>query len=147
MTNNVRRFVLGCQKFYEECAMAKTSWQTSIQQTPPAACSMLPLVTPRSWLHHGPSLLVSFTYVHIVVVDSKACCLVPLKGIPTAMEMAVLLLNHVLYRNFGLLEDIVSIEFITRVWKAFLSLLGVTVKASPLVTTIRADGWADVEED
>lgn len=70
----------------------------------------------------------------LVVVDhfSKACKLIPLPGLPTALETAEHLFSHV-FRNFGLPEDIVSDrgpQFISRVWKAFLHLLGVTVKLS-----------------
>ncbi len=54
------------------------------------------------------------------------------KGLPTAMETAEVLFNHV-FRNFGIPEDIVSDRgppFISRVWRSFFSLLGVTVSLS-----------------
>lgn len=65
----------------------------------------------------------------LVVVDrfSKAYKLIPLKGLPTAMETAELLFHHV-FRHFVLPEDIVSDrgpQFISRVWQSFFRLLGV----------------------
>ncbi len=59
----------------------------------------------------------------------NCCKLVPLLGLPTALEAAEILLSHV-FRNYGLLEDIVSdrgSQFISWVWKAFFRLLRVTV--------------------
>ncbi|KAK3545871.1 hypothetical protein QTP70_016446 [Hemibagrus guttatus] len=54
-------------------------------------------------------------------------------GTPTALETAELLFNHV-FRYFGIPEDIVSDrgppKFISRVWKAFLTRLGVAVSLS-----------------
>ncbi|KAL0173534.1 hypothetical protein M9458_029502, partial [Cirrhinus mrigala] len=55
-----------------------------------------------------------------------------LKGLPTAMETAELLFQH-LFRHFGLPEEIVSDrgpQFISHVWKAFFKLLGVSVNLS-----------------
>ncbi|KAK3557749.1 hypothetical protein QTP86_000300 [Hemibagrus guttatus] len=56
----------------------------------------------------------------MVVVDqfSKRCKLIPLKGLPTAMQSSEAMFNHV-FRNFGLPEDIVSDrgpQFTSRVW-------------------------------
>ncbi len=70
----------------------------------------------------------------LVVIDrfSKSCRLFPFKGLPTAMETAELLFNSV-FRYYGIPQDIVSDrgpQFISRVWKAFCSLLGVTVSLS-----------------
>ncbi|KAK3549105.1 hypothetical protein QTP70_031892 [Hemibagrus guttatus] len=69
-----------------------------------------------------------------VVVDrfSKSCLLLPLRGPPTAMEAAELLFNHV-FHYFGIPEDIVSDrgpQFISRVWRAFFTRLGVAVSLS-----------------
>ncbi|KAK3569703.1 hypothetical protein QTP86_003321, partial [Hemibagrus guttatus] len=69
-----------------------------------------------------------------VIVDrfSKACRLLPLKGPPTAMEAAELLFNQV-FRYFGIPEDIVSDrgpQFVSRVWRAFFTRLGVAVNLS-----------------
>ncbi|KAK3571604.1 hypothetical protein QTP86_015339, partial [Hemibagrus guttatus] len=63
---------------------------------------------------------------------SKACWLVPLKGLPTAMEMATTLFNQV-FHTYGLLEYIVSDrspQFTSRVWNAFCTLLGINVSLS-----------------
>ncbi|KAL0196731.1 hypothetical protein M9458_005271, partial [Cirrhinus mrigala] len=70
----------------------------------------------------------------LVAVDrfSKMCKFIPLKGLPTAMETAELLFQH-LFRHFGLSEEIVSDQgpqFISHVWKAFFKLLGVSVNLS-----------------
>lgn len=72
-----------------------------------------------------------YTCVLVVVNQfSKACHLIPLRGLPTAMETAEMLFNHV-FRNFGLPEDIASDKrFVSRVWKTFFNLLGVTVSLS-----------------
>ncbi|KAK3506178.1 hypothetical protein QTP70_012512 [Hemibagrus guttatus] len=58
--------------------------------------------------------------------------ILPEKGLPTAMETAELMFNHI-FRYFGIPEDIVSNrgpQFISRVWKAFFSLLSVAVSLS-----------------
>ncbi len=63
---------------------------------------------------------------------SKSCRLIPLKNLPTAMETAEQMFNQV-FGYFSLPEDIVSDrgpQFISRVWKNFLELLGVTVSLS-----------------
>ncbi len=63
---------------------------------------------------------------------TKSCRLIPLKNLPTAMETAEQIFNHV-FRYFGIPKDIVSDrgpQFISRVWKNFLKLLGVTVSLS-----------------
>ncbi len=69
-----------------------------------------------------------------MVVDrfSKWCKLIPLRGLPTALETAETLFQHV-FRNFGLPENIVSdrgSQFTSRVWRAFFRLLGVSVSLS-----------------
>ncbi|KAK3557500.1 hypothetical protein QTP70_028305, partial [Hemibagrus guttatus] len=66
----------------------------------------------------------------LVGVDrfSKACKLIPLRGLPTALETA-----EALFNNFGIPEDIVSDrepQFISRVWCRFFRLLGVSVSLS-----------------
>ncbi len=97
----------------------------------------MPLPIPRRpWSHVGVDFITdlprsdSYTCV-LVVVDwfSKACKLIPLPGLPTAMQTAESLFHHV-FRNFGLPEDIVSNrgpQFTSRVWRAFFNLLGVSV--------------------
>ncbi|KAK3517825.1 hypothetical protein QTP70_018984 [Hemibagrus guttatus] len=71
-----------------------------------------------------------FTTV-MVVVDrfSKGCKLIPLKGLPTAMQSAEAMFQHV-FRNFGLAEDIVSDrgpQFTSRVWGSLCARLGIGV--------------------
>ncbi|KAK3542894.1 hypothetical protein QTP70_006317 [Hemibagrus guttatus] len=65
----------------------------------------------------------------MVVVDrfSKGCRLIPLEGLPTAMQTADAMFQHV-FRNFGLPEDIVSDrgpQFTSRVWGALCGRLGI----------------------
>ncbi|KAK3575531.1 hypothetical protein QTP86_029277, partial [Hemibagrus guttatus] len=74
-----------------------------------------------------------FTTV-MVVIDrfSKACKLIPLKGLSTAMDTATTIFQHV-FQNFGLPEDIVSdrgIQFTSRVWRAFCAQLGISISLS-----------------
>uniref|UniRef100_A0A6Q2YSJ8 Integrase catalytic domain-containing protein n=1 Tax=Esox lucius TaxID=8010 RepID=A0A6Q2YSJ8_ESOLU len=67
----------------------------------------------------------------LVVVDrfSKSCRLLPLPGLPTALQTAEALFTHV-FRHYGVPEDIVSDrgpQFTSRVWKAFMQHLGISV--------------------
>ncbi len=129
MAREVRRFVQGC----EECAIAK-----SPRHLP--AGKLLSLPVPNGpWSRLGVDFVTDLPASEgntciLVVVDrfSKSCCLIPLKSLPTAMETAEQMFNHV-FRYFGIPEDIVSDrgpQFISRVWKNFLKLLGVTVSLS-----------------
>ncbi|KAK3575091.1 hypothetical protein QTP86_020705 [Hemibagrus guttatus] len=129
MANDVRRYVQGCQ----ECAISKNP-----RHLPSG--KLLPLPVPnRPWSHLGVDFMTDlpasggYTCV-LVIIDrfSKSCRLVPLPGPPTAFDTAECLFNHV-FRYFGLPEDIVSDrgpQFTSRVWKAFLKRLGVTVSLS-----------------
>ncbi|KAL0180719.1 hypothetical protein M9458_023125, partial [Cirrhinus mrigala] len=70
----------------------------------------------------------------LVIVDrfSKAGKLISLKGLPTALE-TVKALFHYVFHHFGIPEDIVSDrgpQFISRVWRGFFRLLGVSVSLS-----------------
>ncbi|KAL0147986.1 hypothetical protein M9458_056713 [Cirrhinus mrigala] len=70
----------------------------------------------------------------LVIIDrfSKFCRLIPLKGLPTALETAEILFNHV-FHYYGIPEDIISDrgpQFISRVWRSFFRLLGVTISLS-----------------
>ncbi len=129
MARDVRRFVQGC----EECAISK-----SPRHLP--AGKLLPLPVPnRPWSHLGVDFVTDLPPSDgntgiLVVVDrfSKSCRLIPIKNLPTAMETAEFMFNHV-FRYFGIPEDIVSDrgpQFISRVWKNFFKLLGVTVSLS-----------------
>ncbi len=67
----------------------------------------------------------------LVIIDrfSKACRLIPLKGLPTAIETAQALFHHV-FRVYGIPEDIVSdrgSQFTSRVWRAFCKQLDINV--------------------
>ncbi len=118
------RYVKGCSV----CAISSTP-----RKLPGG--KLVPLPIPRwPWshlgidfatdLHFATDLPPSDGYTTIlVVVDrfSKWCKLIPLRGLPTALETAETLFQHV-FRNFGLPEDIVSdrgSQFTFRVWRAF----------------------------
>ncbi|KAK3565409.1 hypothetical protein QTP86_007936 [Hemibagrus guttatus] len=129
MAADVRRYMQGC----EECAKVKTPCQLP-------SGKLLPLPVPnRPWSHLGVDFItdlpISRTHTCIfVVVDrfSKACHLLLLKGPPMAMEAAELLFNQV-FRYFGIPEDIISDrgpQFVSRVWRAFFTRLGVAVNLS-----------------
>ncbi|KAK3513651.1 hypothetical protein QTP70_028812 [Hemibagrus guttatus] len=65
----------------------------------------------------------------LVIIDrfSKACRLIPLKGLPMAMETAQSLFHHV-FRVYGIPEDLVSYrgtQFTSQVWKAFCKQLDI----------------------
>ena len=67
----------------------------------------------------------------LVVVDrfSTSCHLLPLPGLPTALQTVEALFTHVFW-HYGVPEDIVSdqgAQFSSRVWKAFMEHLGVSV--------------------
>ncbi len=129
MARDVRRFVKGCV----DCAISK-----SPRHLP--AGKLLPLPIPnRPWSHLGVDFVTDLPASDgntciLVVIDhfSKACRLISLKGLPTAMETAELMFNHI-FRDYGIPEDIVSDrgpQFVSRVWKTFFSLLGVTISLS-----------------
>ncbi len=129
MACDVRRFVQGCP----DCAISKNP-----RHLPSG--KLLPLPVPnRPWSHLGVDFITDLppsdgNTCILVIVDrfSKSCRLLPLKGLPTAMETAETLFNQV-FRYFGIPEDIVSDrgpQLISRVWKAFFSLLDVTVSLS-----------------
>ncbi|KAK3511981.1 hypothetical protein QTP70_027651 [Hemibagrus guttatus] len=102
MAEDVARFARGCSV----CAIVSTSCRLPEGK-------LVPLLIPRCpWSH-----LDHF---------SKACKLIPLKGLPTALETAEALFSNV-FRHFGIPEDIMSDrvpQFISRVWRGFFKLLG-----------------------
>ncbi|KAK3511404.1 hypothetical protein QTP70_007228 [Hemibagrus guttatus] len=129
MTADVRRYVQGCKG----CAMSKDPCHLP-------AGKLLSLPVPsRPWSHLGVDFVTNLptsrnhTCVFMVVDRfSKSCRLLPLKGPPTALETAELIFNHV-FRYFGIPEDIVSDrgpQFVSRVWRVFLTRLGVAVSLS-----------------
>ncbi|KAK3549174.1 hypothetical protein QTP70_033657 [Hemibagrus guttatus] len=105
----------------------------------PAGKLFLLPIPSRPWSHLGVDFVTDLPTSRdhtciFVVVDrfSKSCRLLPLKGPPTALETAELLFNHV-FRYFGIPKDIVSDrgpQFVSRVWRAFLTRLGVAVSLS-----------------
>lgn len=127
MAQEVRRYVRCCK----ECAMAK-----SPRYLP--AGKLVPLPIPqRPWSHLGVNFFLpasSSNTCVLVAVDrfSKACHLIPFKGLPAAMETAEAFFNQD-FCHYGIPEDVVSDrgpQFISRVWKAFFKLLGGTVSLS-----------------
>uniref|UniRef100_A0A8K9UMP7 Gypsy retrotransposon integrase-like protein 1 n=1 Tax=Oncorhynchus mykiss TaxID=8022 RepID=A0A8K9UMP7_ONCMY len=96
-----------------------------------------PLPVPqRPWSHLSVDFLTDLppsqgNTTILVIVDrfSKSCRLLPLPGVPTALQTAEALFTHV-FRRYGVPEDIVSDrgpQFTSRVWKAFMERLGVSV--------------------
>ncbi|KAK3517514.1 hypothetical protein QTP70_012589 [Hemibagrus guttatus] len=96
-----------------------------------------PLPVPqRPWSHIAldfvTDLVDSEGYNTVLVAInwfSKACRLVPLKGLSTAMETGKILFHRV-FHVYSLLEDIMSdreTQFTSQVWRAFCSLLNINV--------------------
>ncbi|KAK3575086.1 hypothetical protein QTP86_019735 [Hemibagrus guttatus] len=94
-----------------------------------------PLLIPRRpWSHLSVDFLTDlpdsggFTTVMVVVDQfSKGCRLIPLKGLPTAMQSAEAMFQHV-FRNFSLPKDIVSdrgSQFTSWVWGSLCARLGI----------------------
>ncbi len=127
ITRDVRRFVQGCP----DCAISR-----SPRHLPAGKLHPLPIPN-RPWSQLGVDFITDLPVSDghtciLVIIDrfSKFCRLTPLTGLTTALQMAELLFNRV-FRYYGIPEDIVSDrgpQFISRVWKAFFSLLGVTVR-------------------
>ncbi|KAK3517148.1 hypothetical protein QTP86_003930, partial [Hemibagrus guttatus] len=127
--SDVEEYVLACPT----CAQSRTS-----RHLPEGLLEPLP-IPRRPWSHLSVDFLTDlpdsggFTAV-MVVVDrfSKGCRLIPLDGLPTAMQTADAMFQHV-FRNFGLPEDIVSDrgpQFTSRVWGALCGRLGIGVSLS-----------------
>ncbi|KAK3522503.1 hypothetical protein QTP86_016199 [Hemibagrus guttatus] len=126
---DVERYVRQCST----CAQARPSCQH------PEGL-LLPLPVPQCpWSHLSVDFLTDlpdsggFTAV-MVVVDrfSKGCKLVPLKGLPMAMQTAEAMFSHV-FRNFGLPEDIVSDrgpQVTSRMWCSLCARLDIAVSLS-----------------
>ncbi|KAK3506690.1 hypothetical protein QTP70_015415 [Hemibagrus guttatus] len=104
MASDVRRYVQGCR----DCVISKSPCHLP-------SSKLLPLPIPnRPWSHLGVDFITDLPVSNdctsiFVVVDrfSKSCRLIPLKGLPTAMETAELMFNHI-FSYFGIPEDIVS---------------------------------------
>ncbi|KAL0153008.1 hypothetical protein M9458_051687, partial [Cirrhinus mrigala] len=112
------------------CAQTKTP-----RELPAGLLQPLP-IPHRPWSHLSIDFITDLPNSHgytaiLVIVDrfSKACRLIPLKGLPTAMETALELFQHV-FRNYGIPEDIVSDrgpQFTSKVWQAFCKQLDINV--------------------
>ncbi len=129
MARDVARYVRGCSV----CAITTTPHRLTESK-------LVPLPIPRRpWSHIGIDFATDlppssgFTTIFVIVDRfSKACKLIPLRGLPTALEAAEALFQHV-FQNVGLPEDIVldrGPQFISRVWRGFFCLLGVSVSLS-----------------
>ncbi len=108
--------------FVRNCNTCSTT--KSLRQLP--AGLLQPLPTPRRpWSHVAidfitdlPNSLGNTTILTIVDQFSKACRLIPLPKLPSALETAELLCNQV-FRYYGLPDDIISDrgpQFTSRVW-------------------------------
>ncbi|KAK3527130.1 hypothetical protein QTP86_012743 [Hemibagrus guttatus] len=95
--------------------------------------SLSPLVASVGGLFDRPARFGRLYYVMVVVDQfSKGCKLIPLKGLPTAMQSAEAMFQHI-FRNFSLPEDIVSdrgLQFTSRVWGSLCARLGIGVSLS-----------------
>ncbi len=96
VARDVRSFVQGCS----DCAISKNP-----RHLPSGKLFPLP-VPNRPWSHPGVDFITDLSASNgntcvLVVIDrfSKYCRLLPLKGLPTAIEMAMLMLNKILYIN------------------------------------------------
>uniref|UniRef100_A0AAQ4PQG4 Gypsy retrotransposon integrase-like protein 1 n=1 Tax=Gasterosteus aculeatus aculeatus TaxID=481459 RepID=A0AAQ4PQG4_GASAC len=118
LVRDVTNYVTACAV----CAQTRSS-----RQLPSGLLEPLPIPN-RPWSHMAVDFITDlprsqgFTTI-LVAVDrfSKACRLIPLKGLPTALETAEALFHHV-FRTFGLPEEIVSdrgVQFTSKVWAAF----------------------------
>ena len=104
LAKDVRVYVSSCSV----CAQCKAP-----RHLPRGKIHPLP-VPQRPWLHLSVDFLTvlppsqSNTTI-LVVVDHfyKSCCLLPLPGLPTALQTAEALFTHV-FRHYGVPEDIVS---------------------------------------
>lgn len=102
---------------------------------PPSGLLQLLPTPPRPWSHITVDFVTSLppsegnaTILTVVDRFSKAVHFVPLPKLPTALEMANLLIQHV-FRLHGISQDIVSDrgpQFTSHVWKAFCRALGTT---------------------
>ena len=129
MEKEVKDFVAACAT----CVRSK-----DIRQRPQGL--LLPLQTPsRPWSHLSMDFVTGLPVSEgnsaiLVIVDrfSKACRLIPLPKLPSALDTAKLVFLHV-FRVFGLPQDIVSDrgpQFSSRVWQAICRLIGATASLS-----------------
>ncbi|KAK3532605.1 hypothetical protein QTP86_026218 [Hemibagrus guttatus] len=124
------------EEYVEACATCAQSGTSC--RLPTGLLEPLP-IPQRPWSHMAVDFVTGLPDLEdcntiLVAIDrfSKACRLVPLKGLPTAMETATALFNQA-FQTYGLPEDIVSDQgpqFTSRVWRAFCTHLGVNVNLS-----------------
>ncbi|KAJ8402920.1 hypothetical protein AAFF_G00362340 [Aldrovandia affinis] len=129
MERDVREFVAACTI----CARNKVS-----QLAPSGLLRPLP-VPHRPWSHIALDFVTGLPSsnghtVILVIVDrfSKAAHFIALPKLPSALETARLMMDHV-FRLHGLPQDVVSDrgpQFASRFWRAFCSLLGASVSLS-----------------
>ncbi|KAK3540505.1 hypothetical protein QTP70_032464 [Hemibagrus guttatus] len=96
--------------------------------------SPAPMVAPVGGLFNRPAGFggIYCRYGRGGPVFQRGSRLIPLEGLPTAMQTADAMFQHV-FRNFGLPEDIVSDrgpQFTSRVWGALCGRLGIGVSLS-----------------
>lgn len=119
--------------FIQNCTICNTS--KSPRQLPAGLLHPLP-IPQRPWSHIAIDFVTDLPLSQghttiLTVIDrfSKACRLIPLPKLPTALETAEVLCNNV-FRFYGLPEDVVSDrgpQFTSRVWSAFCQLLNINV--------------------
>ena len=125
MEKDVKSFVAACTV----CVQSKTQ-----HQRPQGLLHPLP-VPGRPWSHLSVDFITGLpssegNTVILVVVDrfSKSCRFIALSKLPSALQTAKLMFEHV-FRVYGLPQDIVSDrgpQFTSRVWRAFCKLIGAT---------------------
>ncbi len=116
-----------------QCQVCQT--QKPSRQLPAGLLQPLP-IPHRPWSHIAIDFITDLPKSNrhttiITVIDrfSKACLLIPLPKLPTALETAEHLCNQV-FRFYGLPEDIVSDrgpQFTSQLWAAFFKALEVNV--------------------
>uniref|UniRef100_A0A671KJW6 Gypsy retrotransposon integrase-like protein 1 n=1 Tax=Sinocyclocheilus anshuiensis TaxID=1608454 RepID=A0A671KJW6_9TELE len=126
MARDITDYVKSCQI----CAQSKTP-----RELPSGLLKPLP-IPQRPWSHLSIDFITDLPpsdhhTTILVIIDrfSKSCRLIPLPKLPTAMETAQALFQHV-FRIYGLPEDIVSdrgTQFTSQVWKAFCNQLDINV--------------------
>ncbi|KAI2647229.1 Transposon Tf2-9 polyprotein [Labeo rohita] len=107
-------------RYVQSCSVCAMS--TSPCQLPTGKLVPLP-IPQRPWSHIGVDFVTD-----LPAAEGNTTIL----GLPTAMETAEILFQH-LFHHFGLPEEIVSDrgpQFISHVWKAFFKQLGVSVNLS-----------------
>ncbi len=119
--------------FIQNCTVCNTS--KSPHQLPAGLLHPLP-IPQRPWSHIAidfvtdlPSSQGHTTILTVIDRFFKACRLIPLPNLPTALETAEVLCNYV-FRFYGRPEDIVSDQgpqFTSRVWSAFCRQLNINV--------------------